>query len=126
MLVRHGLVMFQKRRRLTGETDQGMSGVEQRTTDVEIYEVDVPVVLVAAFVSLRTVDDAGVVGETDEEIGREIAQVGDKNHHLAEVVSIVFFHKRLQFLPRGAPHMVPGGVGDRVEDGIAWHGGDGG
>ena len=48
LAIRDGLVAIEERRPFARKTQHGVIGVVNRTVDVQVNEVDVPVVLVAA------------------------------------------------------------------------------
>ena len=122
LAVGDGLVAVEERGALSREGQHGVVGVVNRAADVEVDEVDVPVVFIAAFGGQRGVDDAGVVVEADIEAVLEKLWVEDGNHHLFEGLAVIFFHESLKRLSRCPPNMVPGGVGHSDEHRVAGHG----
>ena len=111
LAVGDGLVTVEERRPFPREGQHGVVSVVDCTVDVQVDEVDVPVVLVAALSGQRRIDDAGIVVETEIEVVLEEFQVGDGYHYLFEVLTVVFAHESLKFLPGHAPDVVPSGVG---------------
>ena len=121
LAVGDGLVAVEERRLLPREGHHGITGVVRRAVDVEVDEVDVPVVFVAALGWQRVVDDAGVVVEAEVEVVLEILRVADGDHHLLEVQALVFGHESLKLLPGHTPDVVPSGVGHGGEHRVAGH-----
>ena len=110
VLVRHGAVAVEERGGGAGEADLGVRRVRSASSVVEIDDVDVPVVFIATAAGLRRINDAGVVVETETEAGLEKGHVGDGNHDLFEVGTVVLDEELGQSASRCAPDVMPEGV----------------
>ena len=122
LAVRDGLVAIEERRPFARKTQHGVIGVVNRTVDVQVNEVDVPVVLVAAVGGKRRIHNTGVVVEPEIEVVAEVSRVFDGNHHLLEILSVVLNHEGVESHPGHTPDVVPSGVGHGGEDRVAGHG----
>ena len=122
LAVGDGLIAVEERRPLTRESQHGIVGVVNAAVDVQVDEIDVPVVLVAAVAGQRRVDDACVVVEAEIEVVLKELHVANGYHHLLEKLAVVLHHETVQPLAGHAPDVVPSGVGNCDENRIAGYG----